>query len=120
MGGDDIEFPQQYLFATAGNGLLWKAISENCAKLFTLDVSAWHHYMCMWASSFASTSPACTDCLQCWGQVLGDLVEALTGAIFLDTGQDLDATWQVRGTVTQARCSHASQMQSSAFHACHL
>ncbi|KAK9823040.1 hypothetical protein WJX81_002311 [Elliptochloris bilobata] len=28
-------------------------------------------------------------------KVLGDLVEALTGAIFLDTGQDLDATWKV-------------------------
>ena len=40
--------------------------------------------------------PCGTDCLQCGGQVLGDLVEALTGAIFLDTGQDLDATWQVR------------------------
>ena len=41
----------------------------------------------------SSHDPDITDCC---GQVLGDLVEALTGAIFLDTGQDLDATWQVR------------------------
>lgn len=52
--------------------------------------------MCSWDSSGAFPAVMCLIVQELWAQVMGDLVEALTGAVFLDTGQDLDATWQVR------------------------